>query len=283
MSDEITYCASGCYRHDAHLATCTRTDLHNPDCQRDDCRGCHDELCHGCEPRLAAVGLLCDRCHTRLAILLADEGDHESIAGVCAWLASNLGQHLRSPAAGTTSRSANPGEGFVTVMATLSDLQISLVEMAREFFESHGMRPLTDTDPAHVAGRLRPWLSTLAAWEPIADHIEHFTTLRGQAHGVAPWRGKNPAASDEAAVMLWGQPPETTDEICERFRLSRQWLKDARRRRGLRPIDGEVKPYRWMPWDVFAVMHPEEARSYEARMARAAEYGDVVWSSEATP
>ena len=74
---------------------------------------------------------------------------------------------------------------------------------------------------------------------------------------------------------------DLTDD--QRYYLdARQWLKDARRRRGLKPIDGEVKPYRWMPWDVFAVMHPEEARSYEARMARAAEYGDVVWSSEET-
>ena len=191
MSDEITYCASGCTRWNAHLPSCANTDLHAPDCQRDDCRGCHAELCHGCEPRLAAVGVLCDRCHTRLVILLGDEGDRESIAGICAWLAENLGQHIRSKGGGATARSANPGEGFVDVMVALSDLQISLVEMAREFLECRGMRPLADTDPARVVDRLRPWISTLAAWEPIAEQIGHFVELRGKAHAVAPWRGKD--------------------------------------------------------------------------------------------
>ncbi|WP_040281345.1 hypothetical protein [Tessaracoccus massiliensis] len=280
MTEEITYCAAGCTRWNAHLSTCTHTDLHDDTCDDPHCTGCHEDLCYGCEPRLAEVGLLCGRCHKRLTTLLDDADNRESIAGVCAWLDDNLGQHVRSKAGGNHGRSANPGESFVTVMAALSDLQISLVEMATDFLEDRGMRPLADTSPGHVTGRLRPWISTLAAWEPIAEHIAHFAELRGQAHGVCPWRGKDPAASDEAAVLLWGQPPETTEQICARFKIAPQWLKDARRRRGLTPIDETERPYRWMPWDVFAAMHPEAARSYEARMARAAEYGDVVWSSE---
>lgn len=282
MSDDIAYCTRGCLRWDRHLPTCAKTDLHADDCDQVGCRGCHDDLCNGCEPRHAEHGILCRNCYRKLETLLAPADNRESIAGVCAWLSDNLGQHIASKAAAPTGRSANPGERLVTIMVPLRDLQVSLIEFAGEFISDRGMTPLEDTDPAHVADRLRPWLDTLAAWEPIGDTLEHFIALRAQAHGICPWRGRHPDASDEAAVLLWGIPPETTDQICERFRVTRQWLKDARRRKGLEPVGEDSKPYRWLPWDVYAVMHPAAAEDYAARMARAAERrGDkVVWSSE---
>lgn len=68
---DTTPCASGCITY-RHLADCT------------------DDHCSGCEPRWATDGLLCGRCHNRLATLLSGPNDPESIAGVCAWLADNL-------------------------------------------------------------------------------------------------------------------------------------------------------------------------------------------------
>lgn len=304
MTHDAIPCARGCTRWNRHLETCTHTDLHTNDCNHVGCRGCHDDLCNGCEPRWAEHGLLCTRCYTKLTELLAPADDTpESIASICTWLATNLGQHLRSPQ-GATSRSANPGDGPITVMVALSDLQIALVELARNWIdESHHLsscpdlhlaadrrrctgcnpsplRPLRTTAPQAVAARLRPMAGLLAAWAPIIDNLDHFLELRAKAHAAAPWRGRHPDASDEAAVLLWGLPAETTDQICRRFRISRQWLKNARHRRGLAPIDENERPYRWMPWDVFTAMHPVAARRYEASITKASQHGNVVWSSE---
>lgn len=268
MTDEITYCARGCVRWGRHLPHCTQSDYHTPGCVDQDCDGCNPDRCGGCEPRFAQAGLLCDRCLARLEQLLADVNEPESVAAVCTWLADNLGQHIRT-GAGERTRSATPGEQFVTVMAALSDLQISWYEMAAEFLADRGMKALTDTEPAIVSGRLRPWLTSLAAWEPILDSIDHLIELRSAAHAVCPWRGKVTAGEDEAA-MLYLAPAEETGQICQRFGITEAWLWQAKKRGKVAPVDPHARPMLWRPWDIFAVLHPDAARRYEAALARLA-------------
>jgi len=188
MIDAPIACARGCLRHGRHATDCDQQDPHTPGCVNDQCDGCNAEQCPGCLPREAETGLLCRTCTERLETLLAGPDDRESVAGACEWLADNLGQHLRSAPMGGTGRSANPGEGFVTVMAALRDLQVGFAKFAADFLASRSMRPLEDTSPVHIAARLRPWLGTIAAWEPIADTLDGLIAWRGQAHGVCPWR-----------------------------------------------------------------------------------------------
>lgn len=262
------HCTRGCIRWDRHLADCPTTD---------------DNPCPGCEPRPVETGWLCTRCLDRLHRLLGTPDDHESIAGACQWLADNLGQHIRSSRGNRpTGDGSTHGDGMVTVMAAMADLQVSLAEMAREFTERRRMRLGTSTEPAAIAARLRPWLTLLADWEPIGDQLDHFDQLMQAAHAAAPWRGKDPNASLEVAAMLHLAPAETTDQICQRFRLVPQWLKDARRRHGLTPTR-KGKPHQWRPWDVYAILHPDAAQRYLADLARQeqlARHGDVVWTSE---
>lgn len=262
------HCTRGCIRWGKHLTDCPATD---------------DQPCKGCEPRPVETGYLCTRCLGQLHTLLGTPDDRESIAGCYLWLSDNLGQHIRHSTGGKPSGDGSThGEHMVTVMAAMSDLQASLAEFAEEFTDSRSMRLGTDHAPAAVAARLRPWLTALADWEPIGDQIDHLQMLIGQAHGVAPWRGKDPDASVEVAAMLYLAPAETTDQLCQRFRLVPQWFKDARRRRGLRPEQEGTKPLWWRPWDVYRILHPDTARRYEADLARQeqmAQQGKVVWSS----
>ena len=284
MIDAPIACARGCLRHGRHASDCDQQDDHAPGCVNDQCDGCNTEQCPGCMPREAETGLLCRGCTERLETLLAGPDDRESVAGACEWLADNLGQHLRSAPMGGTGRSANPGEGFVTVMAALRDMQVGFAEFAADFLASRSMRPLEDTSPAHIAARLRPWLGTIAAWEPIADTLDLLIAWRGQAHGVCPWRGREPEATMEMAAMLHLAPAEDTAATCRRFRVTGQWLKDAKRRRGLMPVSTAEKPYRYRPFDVFAALHPDAAEEYLAELSRLEQYdsarSEMVWSSE---
>ena len=263
MIDAPIACARGCLRHGRHASDCDQQDDHAPGCVNDQCDGCNTEQCPGCMPREAETGLLCRGCIERLETLLAGPDDRESVAGACEWLADNLGQHLRSAPMGGAGRSANPGEGFVTVMAALRDLQVGFAEFAADFIESRSMRPLEDTSPAHIAARLRPWLGTIAAWEPIADTLDLLIAWRGQAHGVCPWRGVDPGATMEAAVVLRHANDETTDAICQRFGVTDVWLRQRKARGDIKPVTEGVKPLWWSPWDVFALLHPDGARRYE--------------------
>lgn len=284
MSDDYTPCARGCTRWGRHLADCTQQDDHTPGCVDDRCDGCNKDRCDGCVPRNAETGLLCRSCAGHLETLLGGPDDRESVAGACEWLADNLGQHLRSVPMGGTGRSANPGEGFVTVMSALSDLQVGFAEFALDFIAAHHMSELEDTHPAAIASRLRPWLSTVAAWEPIADTLDQLIEWRGAAHGVCPWRGVDPGGTMEAAAALHLAPAEKTGDICKRFRVTEQWLKDAKRRRGLLPVSTTEKPYRYRPFDVFAALHPGAAQEYLAELSRVDQWdaarSDVVWTSE---
>lgn len=270
---DIQPCARGCTRCGQHQPYCPDRDGDLPDD--------HPDRCDGCLPTEAEVGLLCRQCHRHLTRLLADLNDPESVAAVCAWLADNLGQHVRSKAGGNTSRSATPGEGFVTVMAALSDLQISWAEMAGEFIAARGMRPLADTDPSHIAARLRPWVDTLASWEPIADQLDHLIELRGQAHGVCPWRGKHPDAVEEVAAVLYLAPAETGDEIAARFSVSPSWVRVNHSRGRIQPIDPKARKLEYRPWDVYALLHPDAAKRYEAALATLGQE-DVIYSTRKT-
>ena len=267
---DIQPCTRGCTRWGQHQPHCPDRDADLPDD--------HPDRCDGCLPWEAHTGLLCQRCHGRLTRLLADTDDPESVAAVCAWLADNLGQHVRSKAGGNLSRSANPGEGFVTIMSALSALQISWVEMAAEFLDSRDMTPLDDTSPSYVSGRLRPWVDTLASWEPIADQLDHLIDLRGQAHGVCPWRGKHPDAADEVAAVLYLAPAEPGDAIAERFTVSPSWVRVNRSRGRIKPVDPAARPLEYRPWDVYALLHPDAAKRYEAALA-ALDQEDVIYST----
>lgn len=261
------------------IRDCVRWDKHMPDCP-----GTDDNPCPGCQPREVETGWLCTRCLDRLHTLLGPPSDRESIAGACLWLADNLGQHIKHSNGGKPSGDGSThGEHMVTVMAVMSDLQLSLVEMAGEFRQARQMRAATETDPTRLTAWLRPWLTTLADWEPIGDQITHLSDLMADAHAAAPWRGKDPDASDRAAVLLWGAPAEATRDVCDRFGRTSEWLRKAKERGKIQPLDPTEKPLRWMPWDVFRLLHPVEAERYEARMAKLtrAEAG-VVWSSEDT-
>ena len=263
MTTETIACARGCLRWGHHATDCEQSDPHTPGCVSDQCDGCNTEQCPGCMPREAETGLLCRGCTKRLETLLAGPEERESVAGACEWLADNLGQHLRSAPMGGTGRSANPGEGFVTVMAALRDLQVGFAEFAADFLASRSMRPLEDTSPAHIAARLRPWLGTIAAWEPIADTLDLLIAWRGQAHGVCPWRGVDPGVTVEASVMLYFAPPEPTDAICARFGVTDVWLRQRKSRGDIEPVQEGVKPLWWRPWLVFELLHPDAARRYE--------------------
>ncbi|QXT62743.1 hypothetical protein [Tessaracoccus palaemonis] len=252
------HCARGCTRPDRHLSACPDTDT-----------------CPGCEPRLTEVGHLCRRCHTRLERYLGDDTSCESIAGAARWLADNLGQHLRSPRGG---RGAGDSiDRLVSVADAMSGLQIALVELAEDYLQRH----VDDTTPAAVAARLRPWATALAAWEPISGTLDHLDDLMHEAHAVAPWRGRDPHRSEEAAAALYLAPAESTEEICTRFAIAPQRLWKARQRNKLTPFDPHAKPLSWRPWDVFAYLHPDDARRYEAILARP--QTDVVWTSESAP
>lgn len=267
---EIQACIRGCTRWGKHQPYCPDRDGELPDD--------HPDRCDGCLPRDVHTGLLCHRCYQHLQVLLADADEPESVEAVCRWLADNLGQHVRSKAGGNLSRSATPGEGFVTVMSALSDLQISWVEMGREFVDAHRMTPLVDTDPAAVSKRLRPWGIFLAKWEPIGDQLDHLIALRGQAHGVCPWRGKHPDASEEAAAVLYLAPAEPGDAIAERFSVSTSWVRVARSRGKIQPVDPKARKLEYRPWDVYSVLHPEAARRYEEALA-ALERREVAYST----
>lgn len=272
MTDTL-YCIRGCTRWDHHLTDCDATD---------------DNPCKGCEPRQVETGYLCPSCLGKLSTLLGPPEDRESVAGASQWLADNLGQHIRHSMGGKPAGDGSThGEHMVTVMAVMSDLQIALAEMAEDFTNSRRMRLGTDHDPAAVAARLRPWLTTLADWEHIGDHIDALTKWMRQAHAVCPWRGKDPDAHLSVAATLYLAPTEPTDAICDRFKVAPQWLKDARRRHGLEPERDGVRPLWWRPWDVYAILHPETARRYEADMAKreqeqqlATTGNQVAWTSD---
>lgn len=174
MAEEITYCVRGCT--DGHLSDCTEPD------------------CRGCQPRLAELGLLCRPCHNHLVSLAGPtvpiedaETGAESVATITAWLATNLGQHLRG-------RSDNGGarvesmDRTVDVAVAMSDLQIKLCEWAASFA---GRDRLDDTDPDNVAQQLRRWLWGLARWEPVGEMIDDLREAIDQAHAVAPWRPRD--------------------------------------------------------------------------------------------
>lgn len=268
MSD-IEFCARGCTSWGHHMPDCQHQDWHLPSCTDDTCDQCDPDWCAGCQPRQADEGHLCARCIDRLAELLDPPDNPESVAGVCAWLADNLGQHIRAAGAGSRSRSATPGEAFVTVMSALADLQISWAEYAQEFLADRGMSPLNDTDPAAISARLRPWRATLAAWDATVDTLDHLIELRAAAHGVCPWRGKSDPGDDIAAA-LYLAPAEETAVVCQMLGVTDVWLRQAKRRGKLTPDESGVKPLKWRPWDVFAVLHPQAATRYEARLAQTA-------------
>ena len=275
-------CARGCTRRGQHLPDCPTDTPHHTDCRDDDCDGCR-KPCTGCLPRTATHGVLCGwperdedgnqvgwrGCYGLLAQLLGPVADRESIAGCALWLADNLGQHIRAAQVGKSAPSAHAGEHFVTVASIMSDIQISLAEMSEDFREAHCMSPLRDNDPSLLAGNLRSWIDTVAAWEPIADHIDHKLELRGLAHAAVPWRGTDPRASDHAAVMIYHLPPEPTEDICQRFAIKPTWLRWHKWRGDITPEAEGVRPLYWRPWDVFRLLHPAEARHYETRLEQA--------------
>lgn len=288
MTTEPTWCARGCYAYDRHLADCEGTDWHTPACVDAACPGCNDQRCDGCQPREAAEGNLCESCCRVLGSLLAgpDETANgrpvESIAYVARWLAEQLHNPIRCNL-GKSGRGSGEDDAFVRVFAALTDLQIAWAELAVDFLGGVDARPVTDRNPAAISARLRPFARQLCAWEPIADTIDHLIELRDAAHAVAPWRGKNPDAADEVAVALYLAPAETTGEICARFGLTEQWIKDARRRHGLRAVVEGVKPLSYRPWQVYELLHPKAATDYEARLARASQRDTddrTVWTSD---
>ncbi|MGO4984838.1 hypothetical protein [Collinsella sp. Sow4_E3] len=197
---DATPCASGCITY-RHLADCT------------------DDHCSGCEPRWATDGLLCGRCHNRLATLLSGPNDPESIAGVCAWLADNLGQHLRSPSGKGEARPGGDSDGqFARVFNALSAAQIVLASWARDWADHSNLTGPSDTNPATVAAWLRPWLPTLCRWEPVAVMLDELADARRDAHTACPWRSQPrvcagvacPHCHDTALVIPAGE----TDTHC---------------------------------------------------------------------
>lgn len=259
---DVLHCIRGCTRHDRHL----------PDCP-------HDTTCHGCEPRSVETGYLCAPCIDRLHTLLGPPNETESIAWVCAWLATNLGQHIRHTSGGTPHGDGSTrGDHLVSVIDALNDLQLGTIEIRDHFAQDRGMRPATTTDVATVTAWMRPWLTTLADWEPIGDALHDWLRWRENAHAIAPWRGRHPDATLQAAAALYLAPPETTDQIRDRFRLTPDRLKKLAHRHGLQPIDPHEKPRRWRPWDVYRILHRQTADEYEAQLAR--DQQGIVWSSD---
>jgi len=258
MTDQL-HCTRGCRRRGRHLADCE-----------------DQETCHGCQPRETEHGVLCRTCGQKLERLLGDPDDHESIAGACVWLATNLGQYIRTPSGGTRGSAA--GEHFVIVAAAMSALQVSLVEFALDFADDRSMKPPPGTEPAKVAAWLRPWSATLAAWEPIADTLDHLLDLMADAHSAAPWRGRDPEASDQAAAMLYRAPAEPTQSVCDRFGIKPTELLYWRKRKRIDPVDPSEKPLRWTPWSVFSELHPEAARRFNEQL-EAVTRADVMWTA----
>lgn len=170
----ITTCVVGC------------TDGHATDCV--------DETCTGCRPRLADIGLLCRTCHGRLVSLIGPpvpieeaERGAESVATITAWLATNLGQHLRAPGDDTCGTTASM-DRTVDVAVAMSDLQIKLAEWAQSHADDRQLRGPDNTDPTTVAAWLRRRIEHLARWEPVAELIPDLREAIDQAHVIAPWR-----------------------------------------------------------------------------------------------
>ena len=233
--------------------------------------GCADpDTCQGCLPAQCETGsLLCRACEAKLAQLLDDT--HEGIAWITLWLADNLGQHVNH--VGTLGgRGGNPDsrmDRLVAVASVMSEMQIAIMEITEDFAEHHGITPPARQD-GHVAalGLLRRWSGTLRRWEPVGCAIDELLDLKSQAHAVAPWRPiHDPEADQYAASQLYLAPPQTTDEVCERFGIAPARLWKARQRGRLVPVDQSEKPLRWRPWDIFLWLHPREAQTYLEQMA----------------
>ena len=288
LMSEPVWCVRGCYAWGKHLPDCDQRDDHNPGCVDDACPGCNAEQCPGCQPREAYEGVLCAHCCQVLGVLLAGPDDTDqygpvqSVAYVCAYLAEQLHNPYRCNL-GKSGRGSGEDDAFVRVFTALTDLQIAWAELATDFLGGVDARPVTDRNPAAISARLRPFARQLCAWGAIADTIDHLIELRDAAHAVAPWRGKNPDAADEVAAVLYLAPAETTGEICARFGLAEQWIKDARRRHGLRAVVEGVKPLSYRPWQVYELLHPKAATDYEARLARASQRDTddrTIWTSD---
>ncbi|MBB1511988.1 hypothetical protein H5399_05135 [Tessaracoccus sp. MC1627] len=111
----------------------------------------------------------------------------ESVATVAAWLAANLGQHLRGPGDGARGRTESM-DRTVDAACAMSDLQVKLYEWAVSVAEHHHLRGPLDTTPETVARWLRQRIEALARWAPAAEMIDDLHEAIESAHLVAPWR-----------------------------------------------------------------------------------------------
>lgn len=228
--------------------------------------GCADpDTCPGCLPAPCDSGsLLCRVCEARLGELLGDT--HEGIEWITYWLADNLGQHVNHIGA-LGGRDGNPDsrmDRLVAVASVMSEMQIAIMEITEDFAEHHGITPPARQD-GHMAALelLRRWSGTLRRWEPVGDAIDELLDLRSQAHAVAPWRPQHgPQADQYAAVATFQAPPETTEEVCKRFGITAERLRQAKRRGKVTPTGVEGRELLWRPWDVFTWLHPAEAQDY---------------------
>lgn len=228
--------------------------------------GCVDpDACKGCLPaRCESGSLLCRACEAKLAQLLDDT--HEGIEWITSWLADNLGQHVNHIGA-LGGRGGNPDsrmDKLVAVASVMAEMQIAIMEITEDFAEHHGITPPARQD-GHVAalGLLRRWSGTLRRWEPIGDSLGELLDLRSQAHAVAPWRPQHgPNADQYAAKLTLEAPPETTEQVCKRFGITAERLRQAKRRGKVTPTGAEGRELLWRPWDVFTWLHPVEAQAY---------------------
>lgn len=224
-------CIRSCSLKDQHLTECSASD------------------CWGCLPRPSEEGLLCPRCYRRLSILLGPADDPESLAGAVRWLESNQGQFLRSSTGGGGSNSsgATYGDHMVAAMSHIADITHSLHELATDFGAS--------------AEALHLYLSRLADWEPIGDHLDHLDALLETAHSISPWREKR-NQSIHTAALLFLLPPEPAADIARRFEVPESWVR-RQKQVGNLCVDTSTTPHRFRPWDVFKLICPDAAEKME--------------------
>lgn len=213
MCDAQRYCPVGC----------THPGSHKPDCP-------HPATCPGCQPRTATHHLLCTQCVTRLDNWLAPPKNPESLLAINAWLASNQGQHPRTPTTLHRNTSNRPHNDHATAVITCRQaIETVIRELADDFTTTHHLTKHPTPTLEAVITRLRPYQPMLHRWPPITDHIPHITDLVNTAHGLAPWR--DPTAPHrtltQALEQLAALPPLTAREATQLLGLEPRWLYRA--------------------------------------------------------
>jgi hypothetical protein len=192
MSD-IQYCVRGCVRLRRHLR---------------DCDG--DDVCRGCEPRLADHGNLCWPCHRRLELMLTQAEIVER------WLTGNLpsGQgasRAKEDYERTGGSDGSPAPLKVAVFDCRRLIADSLAEYVDEFCE---INSLHGPDAHTIVADSRYLLAALHQVERLAfvgDWFEHLGELFSEAHAIAPWRpeakrqnGVPCPECEECALVVFG-------------------------------------------------------------------------------